>query len=72
MGSRTKKTPMRRGTLFGKPYSQVVKRPGAFRAKAKSAGISTAAYAQKMKSASGRTGKQARLALAFAKMRRGR
>jgi hypothetical protein len=40
-----------------------IKRPGAFRAKAKAAGMSTRAYAQKMKDAPGRIGKQARLAL---------
>lgn len=40
-----------------------IKRPGAFRKKAKAAGMSTRAYAQKMKDAPGRTGKQARLAL---------
>lgn len=40
-----------------------IKRPGAFRAKAKAAGMSTRAYAQKMKNAKGRTGRQARLAL---------
>lgn len=39
-----------------------IKRPGAFRAKAKKAGMSTAAYAAKEKNAPGRLGKQARLA----------
>lgn len=37
---------------------------GQFRAKAKAAGMSTAAYAEKEKGASGKLGKQARLALA--------
>lgn len=36
---------------------------GQFRAKAKAAGMSTRAYAQKMKGSSGTTGRQARLAL---------
>ena len=35
---------------------------GQFAAKAKKAGMSTAAYARKMESAPGKTGKQARLA----------
>lgn len=46
-----------------------VKRPGAFKAKAERAGMSTHAYAEKEKGAPGRTGKQARLALTFEKMR---
>lgn len=36
---------------------------GQFRAKAKAAGMSTMAYAEKEKNAPGKTGKQARLAL---------
>ena len=51
---------------------KAIKRPGAFRAKAKRAGMSTGAYARKMRTASGRTGKQARLAITLGKMRRGR
>jgi len=47
-----------------------IKRPGAFRAKARRAGMSTMAYARKMRSASGRTGRQARLALTLSKLRR--
>ncbi len=47
-----------------------VKRPGALTAKAKAAGMSTQAYAKKHQHDSGRTGKQARLARTFAKMRR--
>lgn len=62
------------GTLFGKPKSQVIKRPGAFKAKAKKAGMSTGAYARKVlkkgSKASARTRKQAALAKAFATMRR--
>ena len=50
-----------------------VKRPGAFRAKAKKAGMSTSAYARKVLSknsrASARTKRQARLAQTFSKMR---
>lgn len=57
------------GTLFGKPRSQVIKRPGAFRAKAAAAGKSTAAYASEKASAPGLLGKQARLAKAFSTMR---
>lgn len=40
-----------------------VKNPGAFTAKAKKAGKSVAAYAQEKKSAPGKLGKQARLAI---------
>lgn len=46
-----------------------VKRPGAFTAKAEKAGSGVHAYAEKEKGAPGRTGKQARLALTFEKMR---
>lgn len=49
-----------------------VKRPGAFSAKAKAAGMSTAAYAKKVKNdpnASTRTKRQANLARVFAKYR---
>lgn len=42
---------------------------GVFAAKAKRAGMSTAAYAAKMDSAKGPTGRQARLAETFAKHR---
>jgi hypothetical protein len=48
--------------------ASAIKRPGAFKAKAKAAGMSTHAYAEKEKGASGRTGKQARLALTLSKM----
>ena len=60
------------GTLFGKPKSQVVKHPGAFRRAAQAAGESTQAYAEKEKGATGTLGKRARLALTFAKMRGGK
>jgi hypothetical protein len=60
--------------LFGKPRSQVIKRPGAFKAKAKKAGMSTSAMAasvlKKGSKASARTKRQAKLAKAFATMRR--
>ena len=56
-------------TLFGKPKSEVVKHPGAFRRAAQKAGMSTQAYAEEEKGASGTLGKRARLALTFAKMR---
>ncbi len=51
--------------------ADAVKRPGAFKAKAKAAGMSTQAYAAKEKAAPGRLGKQARLAQTFAKFRPG-
>jgi hypothetical protein len=47
-----------------------IKRPGAFSAKAKKAGMSTSAYAEAHKGDSGRLGKQARLAQTLGKMRR--
>jgi hypothetical protein len=46
-----------------------VKHPGAFRRAAQKAGMSTQAYAEKEKGASGTLGRRARLALTFAKMR---
>jgi hypothetical protein len=62
------------GTLFGKPRSKVVKRPGAFKAKAKKAGKSTKELAssalKKGSKAGARTKKQAALAKAFETMRR--
>lgn len=62
-----------KGTLFGKPRSEVVKRPGAFSEKAHKAGMSTGAYANKVlkegSHASTRTKRQASLAKSFAKMR---
>jgi hypothetical protein len=61
------------GTLFGKPRSEVVKHPGAFKAKAEHAGMSTGAYAAKVtkpgSKASAQTKKQGSLAKAFATMR---
>jgi hypothetical protein len=45
-------------------------RKGVFAAKAKAAGMSTAAYAAKKKNAPGKLGKEARLAQTFAKARR--
>lgn len=61
-----------KGRLFGKPRGSVVKHPGAFSAKAKAAGMSTSAYAEKVSksdTASPQTKKQAGLAKAFATMR---
>lgn len=40
-----------------------IKKPGVFKAAAKNAGMSTHAYAEKEKNASGKEGKRARLAL---------
>lgn len=61
--------PKPKGTLFGKPRSEVVKHPGAESAAAKRAGKSTHAYAESKKNAPGIAGKRARLALIFEKMR---
>lgn len=47
-----------------------VKHPGAFTAQAKRAGMSVAAYAEKMKHAPGKTGARARLALTFERQAR--
>jgi hypothetical protein len=55
--------------------ASAVKRPGAFRAKAQRAGMSTAAYANKVRNdphASTRTKRQAALARTFAKYRGGK
>lgn len=47
-----------------------VKHPGAFKAAAKRAGMSTAAYAHKEKNAPGKLGSRARLALTFERQAR--
>lgn len=60
------------GTLFGKPRSEVVKHPGSFSRAAKAHHESTHEYAEKEKHASGKTGRRARLALAFETMRKKR
>lgn len=64
---------MAKGTLFGKPRGSVVKRPGAFTAKAKAAGKSTSALATSVlkpgSKASTLTKRQASLDKAFATMR---
>jgi hypothetical protein len=60
----------KKGTLFGKPKSQVVKHPGAFRAAAQAHNESTQQYAEENAHAPGTLGKRARLALAFSKMRK--
>jgi hypothetical protein len=61
------------GMLFGKPRSEVIKRPGAFKAKAHAAGKSVsqeaASVLKKGSKASPLTKKQAGLAKAFATMR---
>jgi hypothetical protein len=66
----------RKGKLFGRPRSSVIKRPGAFKAKARRAGMSTSAYSRKVlkkgSRASARTRKQAALAKAFSTMRKRR
>ena len=58
--------------MADKWMQSAVKRPGALRAKADKAGESTQEYAREHKSSPGRTGKQARLALTFAKARKGK
>lgn len=58
---------------IGKPKSHfiqgAIKRPGAFSAKAKAAGMSTQAYAEKEKHAPGRLGDEARFDLVLSKVR---
>lgn len=67
-----------KGTLFGKPRGEVIKRPGAFTAKAKSAGAGVQEYARSVTGpgsrASTRTKRQANLAKTLAGFgrRRGR
>jgi len=57
---------MAKGTLFGKPIGQVIKRPGSFSKKAKARGMSAKAFASAIMSkrikASTRTKRQASLA----------
>jgi hypothetical protein len=64
----------KRGTLFGKPKGKVIKHPGAEKAAAKKAGMSTHAYMEKHKHDPGKAGRRARLGLALSKMskKRGR
>ena len=61
------------GALFGKPRGEVIKHPGAFKAKAEHAGMSTSAYAAKVtkpgSKASAQAKKQGALAKAFQTMR---
>jgi hypothetical protein len=47
-----------------------IEKPGSFAAKAKRAGMSTAAYAKAKEDAPGRLGKQARLAQTLGKLRK--
>ncbi len=47
-----------------------IKKKGSFKAAAKKAGKSTAAFAQEKKGASGKVGKRARLAITLSKMRK--
>jgi len=64
----------KKGTLFGKPRGSVIKHPGAFTKKAKTAGQSVSDYAtrvlKKGSTASAATKKQAVLARTLAKMRK--
>ena len=61
-------------TLFGRPRSEVIKHPGAFKRKAKKAHSSVAEFARKVlgkrSHASRQTKRQAALAKAFETMRR--
>ncbi len=65
-----------KGTLFGKPRGEVIKRPGAFTAKAKAAGKGTQAFARSVlkegSKASTRTKRQAALAQTLSKLRSGK
>lgn len=67
---------MARKRRGGKWIQGAIKRPGAFRAKAKRAGMSTSAYARKVtrkgSKASTQTKRQARLAQTLGKMRKRR
>ena len=47
-----------------------IKKKGSFKAAAKKAGMSTGAFAQKKKHASGKVGARARLAITLGKMRK--
>jgi len=47
-----------------------IKKPGSFTSSAKKAGVSTHAFAEKEKHASGKTGQRARLALTLGKLRK--
>jgi hypothetical protein len=62
----------KKGTVFGKPRSEVVKHPGVFSAAAKRHGETTHEYAEKEKGAAGKLGRRARLALTFEGMRKNR
>lgn len=63
-----------KGTLFGKPRGDVIRRPGAFSAKARGAGMSTSGYTKKVlapgSQASTRTKRQASLAKTLAGFRK--
>lgn len=56
-----------KGTLFGKPKSEVIRHPGAETASARAAGKSVHSFAESHKHSSGKAGKRARLALVFEK-----
>lgn len=58
----------KKGTLFGKPRSQVIKRPGALKKKAAAAGKTVAGYCKGKHT--GRTAKQCALAKTFRKWNR--
>lgn len=61
---------MPKGVEHAEQFIQgAIKRPGALTAKAKRAGESTQDYAREHQDDSGRTGKQARLALTLNKLR---
>lgn len=58
----------KKGTLFGKARSEVIRHPGAEKRAAKRAGMSTHAYMERHKGDSGTAGKRARLGLALSRM----
>ena len=64
----------KKGTLFGRPREEVIRRPGAFSAKAKRAGETTDEYAAEVlkpgSKADVRTKREAALAKAFKTMRK--
>jgi len=65
--ARARKT---RGSRGKRWIQAAIKRPGAFTRKARAAGMTVQAYARKMRHATGRTGKQARLAITLARISR--
>lgn len=59
----------KKGTLFGKPRSKVIKHPGALTAQASRAGKSISSFCASKSAAHGKTAKRCALAKAFKTMR---